>query len=183
MPSGSETKKSPIGISYYFFSLFQLCLGSCVRSYTDVLCFWNWSAGRDKSVVAEVTEGSKGHRNCVPPWITVCPIHATCLAQVLLLACCSRGSSLVIPKWKQRVKGKGHARRKWDHWTGHFFVLCSSVFVCVCVGAKINFAFACRRRSCITRCGGRSFGLGDIWDAPHFGAEQGLDLLGVYDGM
>lgn len=61
---------------------------------------------------------------------------------------------------------------------GHFFVLCGSVFVCVCVGAKINFAFACRRRSSITRCGGRSLCLGDIWDAPHFGTEQSLDLMG-----
>ena len=54
--------------------------------------------------------------------------------------------------------------RSWDHWMGHFFVLCSSVFVSVCVSAKIHFSFACRRRSSITRCGGRSFGLGDIWD-------------------
>ena len=72
---------------------------------------------------------------------------------------------------KAKSKGRGECQkemRSWDHWMGHFFVLCSSVFVCVCVGAKINFAFACRRRSSITRCGGRSFGLGDIWDCTPF---------------
>lgn len=68
--------------------------------------------------------------------------------------------------------------RSWDHWTGRSAVLCSSVFVSVCVGVKINFAFACRRRSSITSCGGRSFGLGDIWDCPTFWNGAGSGSFG-----